>query len=91
MRQFLELASYYRHFVPGFTQIVAPLHALTKKNAVFHWTSECESPFSKLKQLLTTAPVLSYPVLGPQCEFILETDANGVGLGAILVQNKWMV
>ena len=88
VRQFLGLASYYRRFVPGFAQIAAPLHALTKKNAVFHWTPECESVFSKLKQLLTTAPVLSYPVFGPQCEFILETDASGVGLGAILAQKQ---
>ena len=88
VRQFLGLASYYRRFVPGFAQIAAPLHALTKKNAVFHWTPECESAFSKLKELLTTAPVLSYPVFGPQCEFILETDASGVGLGAILAQKQ---
>ena len=71
---------YYCCFVPGFAQIAALLHALTKENAVFHWTPECESAFSKLKQLLTTAPVLSYPVFGPQCEFILETDTSGWGL-----------
>ncbi|MCG8624860.1 MAG: hypothetical protein MJE68_23035, partial [Proteobacteria bacterium] len=88
VRQFLGLASYYRRFIPGFAQIAAPLHALTKKNAVFHWTPECDSAFSKLKELLTTPPVLSYPVFGPQCEFVLETDASGVGLGAILAQKQ---
>ena len=88
VRQFLGLVSYYRRFVPGSAQIAAPLHALTKKNAVFHWTPECDSAFSKLKELLTTPPVLSYPMFGPQCEFILETDASGVGLGAILAQKQ---
>lgn len=88
VRQFLGLASYYSQFVLGFAQIATPLHALTMKNAVFHWTPECECAFSKLKKLLTTAPVLSYPVFGPQYEFILETDTSAVGLGAVLAQKQ---
>ena len=82
--------SYYHHFVPGFAQITAPLHALTKKNTFCYWTPECESAFSKLKELLTTAPVLFYPVIGPECEFVLKTVASGVGLGAVLTKNKRM-
>ena len=88
VRQFLGLASYYRRFVPAFARIAAPLHFLTKKNVVFNWTHECEEAFSKLKASLTSAPVLSFPVFGPDTEFILETDASGVGLGAILSQEQ---
>ena len=41
-----------------------------------------------LKQCLTKAPVLSYPLFGPNAtEFILETDASAVGLGAVLEQD----
>ena len=86
VRQFLGLASYYRRFIPRFAKIANPLHALTKKNVQFQWTTKCQEAFDKLKQLLTTAPVLSYPQFGANTEFILETDASISGLGAVLGQ-----
>ena len=58
--------------------------ALTKKNVPFHWTGECESAFDYLKTCLITAPVLAYPDFNKN--FILETDASILGLGAILSQ-----
>ena len=39
-----------------------------------------------MKQLLTCAPVLAFPDFNQ--EFILETDASGRGLGAILAQKQ---
>ena len=65
VRRFLGFASYYRHFVPKFASIAAPLHALTKKNASFEWTQDCQSSFEKLKLALTAVPVLAYPKFGP--------------------------
>ena len=88
LRQFIGLASYYRRFVPGFAKIAAPLHALTKKDVPFNWTPQCDEAFCKLKDLLVTAPVLAYPHFGSDKEFILETDASGLGLGAVLSQQQ---
>ena len=88
LRQFIGLASYYRRFVPGFAKVAAPLHALTKKDVSFNWTPQCDEAFSKLKNLLVTAPVLAYPHFGSDKEFILETDASGLGLGAVLSQRQ---
>ena len=42
----------------------------------------------RVKDALTSPPVLVYPKFGPYCEFILETDASYVGLGAVLSQRQ---
>ena len=84
LRLFLGLASYYRRFVPAFARVAGPLHALTKKDVEFVWSQACEEAFRKLKELLTTAPILRFPNFNEP--FILETDATGSGLGAVLAQ-----
>ena len=82
LRSFLGLASYYRRFVPGFSTIAGPLYLLLQKNTNFLWGQTQQESFDHLKQLLTCAPVLAFPDFDQ--EFILETDASGKGLGAIL-------
>ena len=84
MRRFLGLASFYRRFIPGFAKTASPLHGLTVKNAVFSWSSECETAFTVLKSKLISPPVLAYPSF--EKDFMLETDASILGLGAVLSQ-----
>lgn len=55
-----------------------------RKDSVFHWSPERSSAFNQLKDALISSPVLAFP----GCEFILETDASYVGLGAILSQQQ---
>ena len=86
LRAFLGLASYYRRFVPAFSSVANPLYSLTRKDVAFVWSQECDTAFTQLKELLTQAPVLAYPSFGR--DFLLETDASGVGLGAILSQKQ---
>ena len=88
LRQFLGLAPYYRRFTCGFARIAHPLHRLTKKDVPYEWSSDCETAFVRLKECLVTAPILSYPECGSGKQFILETDASGLGLGAVLSQEK---
>ena len=84
LRQFLGLSSYYRRFVRGFSKTAQPLNRLTRKGVEFVWTPECQTAFETLKQMLITAPVLAYPSFDR--EFVLETDASTMGLGAVLAQ-----
>ena len=86
VRRFLGLASYYRRFIEGFSKIAEPLRELTRKNAVFQWTSAsaCEQAMTHLKDQLTNAPVLAYPSFDKP--YTVETDASISGLGAVLSQ-----
>ena len=86
LRSFLGLASYYCRFVPGFSIIAGPLYLLLQKSTNFLWGQTQQESFDHLKQLLTCAPVLAFPDFDQ--EFILETDASGKGLGAILAQKQ---
>ena len=70
----------------GFSLIARPLHALTKKNARFEWSSECQAAFQCLKEKLTTAPIIALP--RDDGTFTLDTDASKYSIGAVLSQNQ---
>ncbi|WVZ51983.1 hypothetical protein U9M48_003080, partial [Paspalum notatum var. saurae] len=56
IRSFLGLAGYYRHFIKDFSKTAKPMTSLTKKNARYVWSPNCEEAFQTLKKLLTSAP-----------------------------------
>ena len=52
----------------------------------FIWSPACKAAFEELKKRLVEAPVLVFPNFGRG--FVLETDASGLGLGAVLAQEQ---
>ena len=68
----------------NFAAIAGPLYALTRKDAVFHWSADCQAVFDHLKMLLTTSPITAFPDFSQT--FRLYTDASTAGLGATLAQ-----
>lgn len=50
----------------------------------FVWSDEREKSFQILKKLLISPPVLQYPDFSNKNEFILQTDASGIAVGAVL-------
>ena len=71
VRSFLGLTGYYHRFMEGFSKIAVPLTSLTKKNAKFEWTDECEQSFQELKKRLVTTPILTLPFQVLSLRFIV--------------------
>ena len=73
----------------GFSAIISPLTKLLKKRVKFEWTDKCQNSFKHLKGMLVEAPVLTQPTLGK--EYTLYSDASGIGLGCVLMQDEKVV
>ena len=84
LKGFLRLTGYYRRFIKAYATLAGPLTDLLKKEALC-WTDAIEKAFIKLKQAITSAPVLALPNFTQP--FVLETDASGIGIGVLLSQN----
>jgi hypothetical protein len=61
MQSFLGFANFYCHFITNFLHHVQPLFDLMKKDAPFAWKEEEEAVFAKLKEIVTSAPILILP------------------------------
>ncbi|UYV63772.1 K02A2.6-like, partial [Cordylochernes scorpioides] len=84
VRRFLGMVNHLGRFVENLSEIVAPLNQLLVKGQDFVWDCSQERAFRKLKELLTTQPILAaYDVRKPT---MVSSDASSYGLGAVLKQ-----
>jgi hypothetical protein len=86
VRSFLGHAGFYRRFIKDFSVISKPLSNLLTKDNIFEWTEHCEEAFVKLKNLLTSAPVIQPPDWS--LPFEIMCDASDYAVGAVLGQRK---
>lgn len=86
IRQFLGKVNFYRKFIPDSVSVLEPFHNLLRKNVPFSWTPVCQASFDKVKELLTSAPILA--IFDRTKPIFIYTDASGVGIGAILKQTQ---
>jgi len=82
---FLDFSGYYRRFIEHFSQIAAPLYALTG-NVDFIWTDKCDHAFEDLKKLISIAPILRGP--NWDLSFQISSYASDTAIGAVLGQEE---
>ncbi|XP_056324803.1 uncharacterized protein LOC130237804 [Danio aesculapii] len=86
LQKFLGFANFYRRFIRNFSQLAAPLTALTSTKTPFRWSNAAQVAFDRLKSCFVSAPILIAP--DPSRQFVVEVDASEVGVGAILSQRS---
>ena len=86
VKSFHGLVEFYRRFVKYFFTIATPLTKIIKKDVGFKWRQEQELAFNTLKEKLCYAPILILPNFDKTFE--IECDAFGIGIGAVLMQEK---
>ena len=83
IRSFLRMIGFFRNHIQEFSTIASPITNLLAKEVRFVWGLEQQQAFKRLKQVISTIPVLAH--LDFNKLFILYTDASKEGFKAILV------
>jgi len=84
VRYFFQHVGFYHRFIKDFGNIPKPLTSLLAKNVPFQFSEECFVAFTKLKEVLTSLPILHPPVIKEPFELIC--DASDYTIGVILGQ-----
>ncbi|CAB0032149.1 unnamed protein product [Trichogramma brassicae] len=84
LRRFLGIVGWYARFIEDVSSIKIPLLRLLRRDQPWRWGEEQRQAFDELKRALTVAPVLARPDFAKP--FIIQCDASGIAIGAVLVQ-----
>ena len=86
VRQILGFFSYFRSYIPKFSEIAYPLTELTRKDMPnqVNWTTVHQQFFDTLKKCLCEATMLHVISYGQPCGILV--DASGVAVGCCLIQ-----
>jgi hypothetical protein len=82
----VSFVNFYQQFIPGFSHHARALFDLTMKDVRFIWGLPQEDSFMKLKELITSAPVLV--LLNDDLPFRLEANSSSIATGVVLSQRQ---
>ena len=88
IKGFVGMVGHYRCFIKDFAKIADLLYEYThgdtakKKKQQVVLNAAARKAFHQVRKAVMSAPVLAYP--DPNKEYLLETDALKLGLGAVL-------
>ena len=78
--------NYLDQFIKHKADVQKPITQFIKQNVDFKWDVQQQIAFEKLKSVIINAPLLGY--FDNRTRTTLNMDANSIGLGAVVMQNK---
>ena len=84
LQRFMGMVNHLAKYIPKVADINAPLRALLCKDNVWVWDHSQQSAFEKVKEMLTSTPILAH--YDPRKTTIIAADASNHGIGAVLLQ-----
>ena len=84
VRRLLGMINFLASHIPNMSATTAPLRDLLKTDVHFQWDLQHEAALSKIKEVISSAPVLCY--FDPSKTSTIQADASRHGLGACLLQ-----
>ena len=84
VQSFVRFVNFYQWFIKDFSHHVCALFDLTKKDVRWRWGESEQASFNKLKELITSTPVLVFP--DDSLSYHLEADSSDAAIGAVLSQ-----
>nr|XP_034824747.1 uncharacterized protein K02A2.6-like [Maniola hyperantus] len=84
LERFLGMVNYLSKFIPNYSESVAVLRNLLRKDSEWAWYSKHSEAVDTLKKKLSTAPVLA--LYSMELPVVVSVDASAHALGAVLLQ-----
>ena len=84
VQSFVGFINFNQWFIKDFSHHACTLFDLTKKDVGWQWGESEQASFNKLKELITSAPVLVFP--NDSLPYCIEADSSNAATRVVLSQ-----
>ena len=84
LRRVLGMVNHFGKFLPDLSSLLQPLNNLLKVCSTWFWGPSQVEAFERVKQLISTAPVLAF--CNPNRRTVVSADACSYGIAGVLLQ-----
>ena len=84
VQYFVGFVNLYRQFIKDFSHYACALFDLTKKDVGWRWGKSEQASFNKLKELITSAPILVFP--DDSLPYCIEANSSNAATRVVLSQ-----